>query len=148
MQKLLTLSLVALSCGLLSGCATLVTRKADLAKAPHGVRVYPPKVYLMVDALQLKTTLVFLPDYARAYDVKPRTFLAKQDFKVELDEGQLKSLTASEDTTAIISLFKETASLAAKAAGAGVSSSTINGTFGLTTGIYCLDDDGVFRATK
>lgn len=102
----------------------------------------------MVDALQLKTTLVFLPDYARAYDVKPRTFLAKQDFKVELDEGQLKSLTASEDTTAIISLFKETASLAAKAAGAGVSSSTINGTFGLTTGIYCLDDDGVFRATK
>ena len=45
----------------------------------------------------------------------------------------------------ILSLFKEGANLAAKAAGVGVSSSTINGTFGLDSGVYALGDDGAFR---
>ncbi len=149
MNRTNMLSLIVLSGSLfLTGCATVVTHKADLAKRPDGVRVYPPKVYLMVDTTERKSTLAYLPDYSRAYDVKPVTVLAKQDFKIELDEGQLKALTSDEDTTALLSFIKDSAALAAKAAGMGVSSSVINGTFGLESGIYCLSDDGAFRRLK
>ncbi len=148
MQQLSTLSLIALCGGLLSGCATIVTHQAKLSERPDGIRVYPPKVYLMVDTAEKKSTLSFLPDYARAYDVKPRTFLAQQDFKIELDEGQLKSLTANQDTTALVGVLKDSAAQAAKAAATGVSASVINGTFGLESGIYRLEDDGVFRRLK
>jgi len=148
MKKRTALSLIVLSSGLLAGCASVVTHKANLAEPPDGVRVYPPKVYLMVDTVEKKTTLAYLPDYGRAYDVKPVTILAKQDFKIELDEGQLKTLTSNQDTTTLLSFLKESAALAAKAAGAGVSSTVINGTFGLESGIYLLDDDGAFRRLK
>lgn len=134
-----------LAAALASGCATVVTSKADLNRPPEGVRIYPPLVVLLVDAAEKKTTIAYLPDYSRAYDVKPRTLLAKQEFKIETDEGQLKSLTATQDTTAILSFIKENAALAAKAAGVAASSSVINGSFGLESGIYRLGDDGVFR---
>jgi hypothetical protein len=119
-----------------------------LNKAPNGVRVYPPKVYLLVDTNEKKTTLAYLPDYSRAYDVKPLTVLAKQDFKIEVEEGQVKSLASNQDTTAFLTFMKEAATLAAKAAGAAVSSSVINGTFGLQSGIYWLNDQGVFAPAK
>ncbi|MDI1279425.1 hypothetical protein [Methylobacter sp.] len=144
MNRIITLCLSAIFVGLFSGCATVVTNDADLAKTPNGVRIYPPKVYLMVDTTEKKTTLAYLPDYSRAYDVKPLTILAKQDFKIEVEEGQLKSLASNQDTTAILSFVKEAATLAAKAAGVAVSSTVINGTFGLDSGIYQLSDEGVF----
>ena len=128
-----------------TGCATVVTKKAKLNEAPKGVRIYPPKVYLLVDTVEKKTTIAYLPDYSRAYDLKPLTIFAKQDFKIETDEGQLKALTTNQDTTAMLTFLKEAAALAAKAAGYAVSSKVINGTFGLESGIYQLGDDGVFR---
>lgn len=140
--------IAVLFCGWAAGCSTVITHQADLAQKPQGVRIYPPQVYLLVDAAERKSTLAYLPDFQRAYDVKPLTILAKQDFKVELDEGQLKSLTDNQDTAGFISLIKEGASTAAKAAGVAVSSTIINGTFGLSTGIYRLDDHGVFRRVQ
>jgi hypothetical protein len=145
MNKPAALSLIVLCSSLLTGCTTLVTHRAKLDERPDGIRVYPPKIYLMVDTAERKSTLSYLPDYSRAYDVKPRTFLAQQDFKIELDEGQLKALTANQDTTALMGIIKDSAAQAAKAAATGVSSSVINGTFGLVSGIYRLEDDGVFR---
>jgi hypothetical protein len=137
---------------LLCGCATVVTHKADLAKAPKGVRVYPPQVCLLVDAKanqgEGSTVIVYLPDFDRAYDVKPLTLFAKQDFKVELDEGQLKTLTADQDTTAFLSFLKEAGQLAARAAGVGVSASApLRGTFGFPSGLHCLRDDGTIPRT-
>lgn len=148
MKRTAEYGLLCIICVLLVGCATIVTEKADLTKQPDGIRVYPPKVYLLVDTKAEKTTLVYVPDYSRAYDVKPLTILAKHDFKIEVEEGQVKTLTSNQDTTAFLSLIKEGATLAAKGAGVGVSSSVINGTFGLETGIYRLDDDGVFRRVQ
>jgi uncharacterized protein YceK len=133
----------------LSGCATIVTRQADLSKAPKGVRIYPPQVCLLVDAHanggEGATIIVYLPDLDRAYDVRPLTVLAKQDFKVELDEGQLKTLTSNQDTTAFLAFMREAAQLAAKAAGLGVSASApLKGAFGFAPGVHCLSDDGTF----
>ncbi len=140
------LALLALA---LSGCATIVTREADLSKAPKGVRIYPPRVCLLVDTAansgEGATIITYLPDLDRAYDIRPLTVLAKQDFKVELDEGQLKTLTSTQDTTAFLTFMREAAQLAAKGAGLGVSASApLKGKFGFASGVHCLRDDGTF----
>ena len=130
---------------LLAGCTTLVTRRANLDAPPQGVRIYPPRVYLLVDEEKPDATVLFyLPDYARAYDVKPVTFLARQDFKVELQDGQLKALTADQDTAPLLDLLGKTAS-APLLRGPAASAPGLGATYGLKTGIYRLDDDGVFR---
>lgn len=145
-MKIVTTVLICIIAAVVAtGCATVVTNKANLNEAPQGVRIYPPKVYLLVDTAKGKTTIAYLPDYRRAYDLKPLTIFAKQDFKIETDGGQLTALTTNQDTTAMLTFLKEAAELAAKAAGYAVSSTVINGTFGLESGIYQLGDDGVFR---
>jgi hypothetical protein len=135
--------------GSLSACATIVTRDAKLDRAPKGVRVYPPQVCLLVDKAANQgegaTIITYLPDLDRAYDVRPLTILAKQDFKIELDEGQLKTLTSNQDTTAFLAFMRDAAQLAAKAAGLGVSASApLKGSFGFTSGVHCLRHDGTF----
>lgn len=128
-----------------AGCATVVTREADLAQAPDGVRVYPPKVCLLVDTGENATVIATFPDFARAYDLKPLTVLARQDLKLELDGGRLAAFSASQDTTAFPRLLTDAAALAAGTAGAGVSTSgTLKGTFGFDDGVHCLGDDGRF----
>ena len=109
--------LVGVICSLIFGCATIITEKADLTQKPEGIRVYPPKVYLFVDTDEKRTTLAYLPDYTQAYDVKPLTVLAKHDFKIEVEDGQVKALTSNQDTTAFLTFLKGAADLAAKAGG-------------------------------
>jgi hypothetical protein len=151
MRVMISSALFALA---VSGCAMVSTSDVkDLNKAPNGVRVYAPKVYLLVDnatgGVPVKQTTIFiLPDYKRAYDVNPTTIFAKQTFKVELEEGQLKTLETDQDTTAFLTFVKEAAQLAAKAAGVPVSQSVIAGTGGLPDGVYVLDDDGTLRRYK
>lgn len=145
MKTIIRVVICAILCAVATGCASVITNRANLDSAPDGVRIYPPKVYLLVDDVEKKTTIAYFPDYKRAYDVRPRTILAKQDFKVEMDDGQLKSFLANQDTTAALTFFSSAATLAAKAAGVGVSATVFNGTFGLQSGIYQLGDDGVFR---
>ena len=128
-----------------AGCATIVTREADLARAPDGIRVYPPKVCLLVDTGANATVIATFPDLARAYDVKPLTILARQDWKLELEGGQLTALAANQDTSAFPRFLTEAAQVAAGAAGAGVSASgALEGTFGFDDGVHCMRDDGSF----
>jgi hypothetical protein len=143
--RLRTKNALALAALGLIGCATLVTRPADLAQAPDGVRVYPPKVCLLVDKGANATVIATFPDLARAYDVRPLTVFARQDFEIELDGGQLVSLTANQDTQAFPRLLGEAAQTAAAGAGAGVSATAaLRGTFGFDDGIHCQRDDGSF----
>jgi hypothetical protein len=140
LKVVLGLAISVLSAG---GCATVWTSDVkNLADTPSGVRVYAPRVYLMVDAAKAKSTIFVAPDFRRAYDVKPITVFAKQDFTIELNDGVLSKLTANQDTTAFLTFFKEAAQLAAKGAGLPVSQNTIDGSFGLKSGIYEVTDDG------
>ncbi len=50
MKKLTTLLLAVFALAVLGGCAMVITNKADLTKSPNGIRVYPSRVYLMVDS--------------------------------------------------------------------------------------------------
>ncbi len=131
----------------LAGCAT-VSVNAGRGPVPDGVRVYPPKVLLMVDAQydggRGRTSLVVLPDLGAAYDVRPVTVLAKNDFRIDLEDGMLKTLASGQDTTAILGLVKTAGELGAKAAGTGVSARDLEGSYGLATGIYVLRPDGTF----
>ncbi len=130
---------------LIWGCADIVTQKAVLSDTPNGIRVYQSKVYLLVDADKGKSVIMYAPDYQRAYDIKPRAIFAKNDFSVEINEGQISKLTSNQDSTAFLTFVQEAAATAAKAAGAAVSAESIEGTFGLQSGIYQLQDDGSFR---
>jgi hypothetical protein len=133
------IGILAAALGSLAGCATLVTKDvASLDSKPHGVRIYPPRACLF--SSDTETKLVYLPDFRRAYDVKPITILAKQSFKVELTDGQLTALTDDQDTTAFLSFASEAAKTAAQLS--GVTATEVKGKFGLGKGIFCFGDDG------
>ena len=133
-------ALILMPClaSLLCGCAMIKTSTADLQQAPRGVRVYPPAVYLFVDAAK-GSQYVVVPDYSRAYDVRPFTFLAKNSFGVELADGVLTKYTGDQDTSGFISFLSTAGQTAAKAAGVAVSQQSFAGTFGFTNGVYKLD---------
>ena len=136
--------LVVLAALALTSCAFVYTQKADLNSAPFGIRVYPPKVYLAVDTTANISELIYAPDLQQAYDVNPITLFAKQNFQLDIEEGQVKTFKADQDTTAILDLIKSLTEAAAKPAGGAVSTKTIKGTFGLATGLYVLQQDGTF----
>lgn len=128
----------------LTGCSTVLIEKADTNNAPQGVRIYPPKTYFFVNTAKQTTNIYILPDYANAYDVKPLTFISKQDFSVELSDGMLNKFTANQDTTAFIELLKTAADIAKSAVpgAGGLTQNSIDGTFGLQDGIYILSEKG------
>jgi len=132
----------------LASCATITTRSVrrdQLDSAPEGVRVYAPKVYLFVDAVAHKSTLANLPDYGRAYDVKPLTIFAKQDFNIKTDVGQPTDVTSNQDTTAFLTFVQGAAQMAVKAGGLPASITTMDGDFGLASGVYALGEDGTWQ---
>lgn len=125
---------------LLCGCAAIKTSKANLNQAPQGVRVYAPAIYLFVDKAR-GSQYVVAPDYSRAYDVKPRTIFAKQDFGVELNDGILAKYSGSQETTGLLSFLQRGAELGARAAGISVSQVSLPGNFGYSDGIYRLNPE-------
>lgn len=146
MMKKLCLSIVMTTYLLLSGCATVLTERSDFSKSPEGIRIYPPKTYFFVDNQKYKTKIILLPDYANAYDIKPFTFIAKQDFNLEINEiGMLNKITANQDSTAFVELIKAIGDIAKSAEGippGNLSVQDIDGCFGLSNGMYTLTLEG------
>ena len=145
---LITLLLVA------GGCAGISTNPASPNQA-NGIRIYPQKIYLLVDKDSKVSKLVSLPDGKNAYDVKPWSFLAKHDFTIKVEEAQIKELTSNQDSSAALSLLQkivelagEAAKEAATAAGGGkaVADIDIKSSLGFDTGIYELTETGMFKS--
>ena len=130
--------LIVCLAGLLCGCAAIKTTKASLNEAPRGVRVYPPAVYLFVDKVH-GSQYVVAPDYSRAYDVKPLTVFARQDFELELNDGVLGKYSGNQDTTLPLSVIQRASELGAKLAGVAASQVNLPGNFGFPDGVYRLD---------
>jgi hypothetical protein len=127
---------------------------AGCAGLTNGVKIYPQKVYLLVDQQKNASKLITLPDIKNGYEVKPWSFLSKHDFKIQIQEGQLKELSSDQDSTAALALLQkivevagEVAKDAAKAAASGkaVADVDFGSSLGFQTGIYELDERGAFR---
>ena len=141
------------------GCAGISTYPARPNEA-HGIRLYPQKIYLLVDKQQNFSKLVSLPDIKNAYDVKPWSVLSQHDFNIKIEEAQVKEVTSKQDSSAALALLQKIVELAAKAAEEaakaltrepdrgetrGVMEIKIDSAFGFETGIYELDETGVFK---
>lgn len=123
---------------LLSGCAGFVTTNGD-----KGVEVYRPALCLLVTDQAMASFTC--PNLASKYEIKPRSFLAKNDFSVELEDGMLTNASDSLDTTALLTFFMGAAELGSKAAGLPVSAESLEGSIGLDPGFYFWDGTGGLR---
>lgn len=138
-----------------NGCAGISTYPASPNHA-NGIRIFPQKIFLLVDRERNFSQLVSLPDIKNAYDVKPWSFLSKHDVTVTIEEAQVKELKSNQDSTAALALLQKIVELAAGAAakiplrngnGEGVKAKISiekNSSFGFATGIYELSEAGVF----
>ena len=108
----------------------------------------------MVNNARNESTILYLPDYQYSYDIKPLAFLAKNDFNIQIQEGQITSIISNEDSTAFFTFLSELAKKAAEMYGPTKKSeptrtfeekNVFSGTFGLEDGIYRLDDYGKFE---
>jgi hypothetical protein len=143
-MKCKLLVIAPLAAFLLCGCTSIKTSTARLDKPPRGVRVYPPAVYLFVDKAR-GSQYVVAPDYSRAYDVRPLTVFAQQDFGVELTDGVLSRYSGNQATTGPLAFLQKSSELGARAAGVAVSQVNLPGNFGYPDGIYRLNPQtGVF----
>ncbi len=130
---------------IVSGCSKLIITPvgADLDKDPNGIRVYPPRVLLFVG--NKYSMIHYVPDYKRAYDVKPFTFLANQDFNLDVVNGRIQSLTSNQDSLLTYSVFSQFDKEIGKAPITYGDPIQIEGTFGLAPGIYEMQASGEFK---
>ena len=155
------ISAVFMCCLMGMGCSTLVISKAVADKEPNGIRVYPPKIYLIVyerkellkgnSTTELNTKKLIkiftMPDMTQGYDIKPVSFLARNNFEISLSDGQLTNLKADLDTTAIINLLKSIVEKGAEVAEKTLVSETeIDGSIKWESGMYEFDPkSGLFK---
>jgi hypothetical protein len=94
----------ALCALLVAGCAyTSAVPVAYNDTSTWGVRVYDVKPILLV--YDNSTQIQFVPNYNRAYAVKFGVFLAKNDFKLALDNGTITEVDSKLDSTDFINLL-------------------------------------------
>lgn len=153
MQKLPLCCALILSLLVISGCAGISTRPVSPNKS-NGIRVYPQRIYLLVDKEKKSSKVISLPDIKNAYDVRPWSFLSKHDLTIKIQDAQVTELTSSQDSSSalsflqrIVELAGEAAKEAAKATGGGRAVADIDfaSSFGLDSGIYELSESGMFK---
>lgn len=147
------------SCAIISslliavGCAGISTYPAR-PKDPYGIRVYPQKIYLLVDQEKNVSQLLSLPDVKNAYDIRPWSFLSKHDFTIKIEEAQVKELSSDQDSSAALSLLQKIVEVAGKVAekaaaglaeGKAVADVKFASSLGFSTGIYELTETGMFK---
>ncbi len=158
MKRAMMLCLAVLVITVFLGCEAIVTTKAAppkdggvgyLTENPEGIRVYPTRVYLIVT--NEGYTIEYWPDYRQAYDIKPRVYLSKNDFKIQIKNGQVESLNSNTDTTDIAKTVIETipkvmVPISGEIKKAGEPTRAVS--IGLKPGVYRLEDDGKFHVVE
>jgi hypothetical protein len=153
MRKLIVCCALILLLLVVIGCAGMSTHPARPNEA-YGIRVYPQKIYLLVDKEKNSSQLVSLPDVKNAYDIKPWSFLSKHDFTLKIEEAQVKELSSNQDSSAALSFLQKIVEVAGKVAekaaegqggGKAVADVKFGSSLGFNTGIYELTETGMFR---
>lgn len=120
---------------LLVGCAGFVT-----SNDRQGIEVYRPAYCFVVS--ETNASVFTCPNLASSYWIKPRSFLARNDFSVELSSGMLQKATDKLDTTAILTFLQGASEVASRAAGSAVAEASVEGGIGLEPGFYFWDGGG------
>ena len=128
-------SAIIASSFLFVGCAGFVTSN-DM----QGIEVYRPAYCFVVS--ETNASVFTCPNLASSYEIKPRSFLARNDFSVELSSGMLEKASDELDTTAILTFLKDASEIAARAAGSAVAEASVDGGIGLEPGFYFWDGSG------
>jgi hypothetical protein len=152
MEKITISCALVLTFMVIGGCAGMSTYPAHPNEA-NGIRVYPQKIYLLVDKESKSSKLISLPDVKNAYDVKPWSFLSKHDFTIKIEDAQIKELTSDQDSSAALSLLQKIVELAGEVAkeaakggsgGKAVADIDFKSSLGFDTGVYELTEKGMF----
>jgi len=133
-----SLTAIVVTLFLFVGCAGFVTSNDN-----RGIEVYRPGYCFIVS--ESNASVFTCPNLASSYEIKPRSFLAKNDFNVELTSGMLESASSELDTTAILTFFQGAAETAAGAVGAAVAEGSVEGGIGLAPGFYFWDGSGPIK---
>jgi len=88
----------------LAACSSATIKRAT--PSDEGIRFYRPHPYLLVSLIeiegegeQLKSEVLWLPDYSHEYVVTPKGWFGKSDMTVQLQDGwALTQLTLSRDS--------------------------------------------------
>jgi len=120
------------------GCAGFVTSNEN-----QGIEVYRPAYCFVVS--DTNASVFTCPNLASSYLIEPRSFLAKNEFSVELSSGMLAKATDKLDTTAILTFLQGAAETAAQAAGSSASEGSVEGNIGLEPGFYFWDGSAPLR---
>ena len=62
-----------------------------------------------------------------------------------MDVGQVTDLTSNEDTTSFLNFVQGAAQMAVKAGGLPAALQTVDGDFGLPSGLYSLEENGTWQ---
>lgn len=136
----------------LAGCAeTTITPidYADRSPKTRGLRVYDPKPLLVVTSNN--TSVVFVPDFNRAYAVTFHAFLSKNNVTIKTTDGALTELSSDLDTTQILSFFESLGKEAlAQAKDLKALGTSVDGTIPDKQGVYefVFDQSGSFVGLK
>ena len=98
---------------LMSSCATVKFYSDPALTRETGIRVYPPKPYLLVEYLStksvnIKTSIVYLPDLTDPQFIRVRPGLGSSNLKISLENGVLTSYGLITDTKVPETLGKVT----------------------------------------
>jgi len=137
MLKSMFVAIIA-SSSLLVGCAGFVT-----SNEIQGIEVYRPAYCFVVS--ETNASVFTCPNLASSYVIRPRSFLARNDFSIELSSGMLEKATDKLDTTAILTFLQGASEIAAKAAGSAVAEGSVEGGIGLEPGFYFWDGTGELK---
>lgn len=88
---------------LVSGCARIEVFDADDTSDNKGIKVYPPKPYIVAftnEKGQREVRFVSLPDYTKGQYLKYKAGLGKFDFNYELENGVLAKFGQKSDAQA------------------------------------------------
>jgi hypothetical protein len=134
------------------------------AGVSHGIRIYPQKVYLFVDAKKDSARILTLPDIKNAYEVKPWSFLSKHDFSVKLAEAQVTELSSNQDSTAALALLQKIVEIAGELGGEALKAAIegakagkgakpvadvdLGSALGLQSGIYEFNEKGLVKISS
>jgi hypothetical protein len=115
-MKLLSTIVAGIGCAALSGCAGFDVEGRE------GIRVYDPAYYVVVSRTgdDFKTQTFVGPNLCSHYEIKPKSFFAKNSFSLRLTDGMASQVADDLDTTAILSFFQSVAEKATEAAASAV----------------------------